>query len=937
LIEFQRGSLDWPVQTRAQAGLRQPQDPATLPHPLAPFSPPVAKPAANAAPMLAPLAPGEWEIAGAWQLAAAPDVHAAPAEISRPGFSSTGWLNATVPGTVLTTLIDRGIYSDPDYGLNNLAIPEILNKRDYWYRTEFTLPASAAGRRFAITFNGINYAAEIWLNGTPVGSIKGAFIRGVFDVTNLVVPGIPSALAVLVSPPPHPGIPEEESIAAGPGDNGGLECLDGPTFVDTEGWDWIPGIRDRDTGIWQNVTLRATGFVKIGDVQVVTRLPLPDTSSADVSISVPVHNDSATAVSGRITASFENANITQPVSVPPGDSTIELPHAHILHPRLWWPNGYGPPNLYHLQVSFAAQGESDTKTLRFGIREITYELSLLDEAGRLRRVEFSPAEAHAARVVNVTHQGTLRSAKGWVASLWPGAENSPAIHPLSDSRVAPFLVIRVNGVRIACRGGNWGMDDALKRVSRARLEPYFRLERDAHLNIIRNWVGQNTEEIFYDLADEYGLLVWNDFWQSTQNYNLEPGDTALFLANARDTILRFRNHPSIAIWCGRNEGVPSPAVNQGLEELTRTLDGTRYYTASSNQINLQQSGPYHYYPPADYFTKFARGFAVELGTASMPTLEAFQAAIPPAAQWPPNDTWAYHDWHASGNGAVAPFMDALAAMFGSATSLEDFERKAQLMNYVDHRAILEGFNAHLWNPNSGRMLWMTHPSWPSTMWQIYSHDYDTQASYYGVKKASEPVHVQMNLPDLKIAVVNNNLQPLGDCSVRARIYALDGRLLWDHREPVVAPAGAETDSFFISLPPDAQAGVVFIKLELANATGAVLSENFYWYSLRDSGYRALNDLAPAQIQTQAVAKNGSVGVVIANRGSSVALALKLTLLDAAGSRILPAYYSDNYVSLLPGESRAIQVADPGYANTNVQIGLRGWNLASQKIAAKSAR
>ena len=159
-------------------------------------------------------------------------------------------------------------------------------------------------------------------------------------------------------------------------------------------------------------------------------------------------------------------------------------------------------------------------------------------------------------------------------------------------------VVKVNGVRIACRGGDWGMDDSRKRVSRNHLEPFFRLHREANLNIIRNWVGQNTEEVFYDLADEYGLLVWNDFWESTQNYNLEAEDPELFLLNARDTILRFRNHPSILLWCGRNEGVPQPILNNGLEELVRTLDGTRYYSPSSNQINLEDSGPYQYKNPA---------------------------------------------------------------------------------------------------------------------------------------------------------------------------------------------------------------------------------------------------------------------------------------------------------------------------------------------------
>ncbi|RYY05236.1 MAG: glycoside hydrolase family 2, partial [Alphaproteobacteria bacterium] len=333
---------------------------------------------------------------------------------------------------------------------------------------------------------------------------------------------------------------------------------------------------------------------------------------------------------------------------------------------------------------------------------------------------------------------------------------SPAVTPVNDAPgLSPYLVIRVNGVRIAARGGNIGMDDFMKRTERSRLEPFFRLHKDAHLNIIRNWVGQNTEESFYELADEYGLMILNDFWESTQDYNIEAQDPQLFLANAVDTIKRYRNHPSIVVWFGRNEGVPQPIVNEGLQDAIARLDGTRIYMGSSNRVNLQNSGPYNWRPPVEYFTEHAKGFSVESGTPSLPTLEAWKRAIPEPDRWPIGDTWAYHDWHQTGNGAVKTYMDALARRFGPGTSLEDFERKAQMMQYESYRAIFEGMNAGLWTQNSGRMLWMTQPAWPSSAWQIFSSDYDTHSSFYGVKKASEPVHVQMNLPDHKVVLVNN--------------------------------------------------------------------------------------------------------------------------------------------------------------------------------------
>ena len=217
-------------------------------------------------------------------MAEAPRVAATGAQLSTTRFDTTSWYSAIVPGTVLTTLIARGVYPDPTYGLNNMAIPESLSRQDYWYRTSFDTPAGPAGRRFTLTFNGINYSAEIWLNGTRLGEIKGAFARGIFDVTGQLEAGQANTLAVRVSPPPHPGIPHEESITAGPGMNGGYLAIDGPTFIATEGWDWIPGFRDRNCGIWQDVQLKATGAIRLLDPHVVTRLPLPKTDQADVSI-----------------------------------------------------------------------------------------------------------------------------------------------------------------------------------------------------------------------------------------------------------------------------------------------------------------------------------------------------------------------------------------------------------------------------------------------------------------------------------------------------------------------------------------------------------------------------------------------------------------------------------------------------------------------------
>jgi hypothetical protein len=780
-----------------------------------------------------------------------------------------------------------------------------------------------------------------------------------------------NVLAVRISPPPHPGIPNEQSVLGGPGENGGTMELDGPTFLATEGWDWIPAIRDRNSGIWQPVTLTVTNDLKLGDAQVITSFPDHDYAQANIDINIPVTNHSDKPVQAILNAELEQVSIHKNVALPPGESVInltptEFSELHLQHPRLWWPNGYGKPELYHLKLTLSEDDAvSDTQNIRFGVREISYELSLLDSSGHLRRVEFSPTDARATEpekpIVDVSHEGmrAIPSADAaalnvpeekrfgyeyqtTVASLAPGSDSSPSIRDDPDTAIGPYLAIKVNGVRIAVRGGNWGMDDSRKRVSREHLEPFFRLDRDANLNIIRNWVGQDTEENFYDLADEYGILVWNDFWESTQNYNIEAQDPELYLKNVADTIKRFRNHPSIVLWCGRNEGVPQPIINMGTDELVRNLDGTRYYSPSSNEVNLQHSGPYSYQDPKLYYTRLNRGFSVETGTPSMSTIESFKSTIAKPDQWPIDDVWAYHDWHQSGNGDTAPFMAEIQTEFGAPTSLEDFERKAQMLDYVDHRAIFEGMNAHLWTPNSGRLLWMTQPAWPSTMWQILSSDYDTQSSFYGTKIACEPLHVQLNLATYEVDVINTTTSPHAGLIVSANVYSLDNTLLSKASEQKNVAADNSVSSMKLDLAPYLAKGMVFVELKLSDTAGKLLSQNLYWLGASSSSYRELNQLPVVPLKATATSRVQDdmvkVTVQLSNPGTTASLATKLTLLSARDrERILPAYYSDNYVSLLPGEARTIEIEYPIKDHTGpAAIALRGWNAVQSTTPVETA-
>ena len=335
-------------------------------------------------------------------------------------------------------------------------------------------------------------------------------------------------------------------------------------------------------------------------------------------------------------------------------------------------------------------------------------------------------------------------------------------------------------------------------------------------------------------------------------------------------------------------------------------------------MNLQGSGPYNYRPPLGYFQDLASGFSVETGTPSLATLEAIQAMVPKEDRWPLSDTIAYHDWHFGGNGDIKTFMETLATRYGAGTSLEDFERKAQMMNYETYRAIFEGLQAHMWTKNSGRLLWMTHPAWPSNHWQIYTSDYDTHAAYYGVKKAVEPVHVQMNLPDYGVVVVNSTREARTGLKLAARVLSLDNRELESREDPIDAKANDLTPAPWQNVPVHInREGVVIVALRLRDAEGRLISDNTYVQANDDAGYQKLNALKPQKLKLKATAATAGdervITVQIANNGKEAALGTKLTLVDHMGVRILPALYSDNYLTVLPGEPRSRRDPLPGQA------------------------
>lgn len=921
-------------------GMKQKQPENMMPHGKAPFQKAERKAKKNIPAKLIPGQEGEWIIAEGWELGNSTQVLESDVSVFNQNFDTREWYNATVPGTILTTLVEQGVYPDPYFGLNNMSIPDTLAHMKWWYRVNFEAPANSAGKQIRLQFDGINYRAEIFLNGKKLGNMTGAFIRGEFDITSLLNHSGKNVLAVLISPPDNPGISHEQSMLAGQGLNGGQLSLDGPTFIASIGWDWVPGIRDRNAGIWQDVKLKVGGDVAIGDPHVITDLALPDTTKATVKIITPVKNLTNKTVSGTLQAKFEGVDISLPYTLrAKEEKTIvfdpaDFKELNIKNPRLWWPNGYGAPDLYNLELR-ADNGQtfSDLKKLRFGIRELSYELMINTKDKGSHRVAYTPVDVDNnnrpifdfERVVIVGDPKQKRT----VPTLYEGVREDAIFEQLSNNDpVGQYFVFRVNGVRVFIKGGTFGMDDGMKRISREKMEPYFKLHKDANFNLIRNWVGESTEELFYALADEYGMLVWNDFWITTDD-TVEPNDYDLFMKNATDVVRRYRTHPSIAIWCPRNEGYAPEGMEPLLAKMMAKEDPTRHYHGNSRFLNSINSGPYGYFKDQSrYFTEIAEGFNTEFGAQAIPTANTIRKFIAPEDLWPINDVWAYHDLHHT----THFFKDFIAAVesYGVPNSMEEFSKKAQMVTYDTWRAMIEAWNSRMWNNTTGLIMWMSHPAWPSMTWQTYTYDYETPGSYFGAKKAQEPIHIQMNMPDDKVVIVNSTRNDYKNMSATVRYYHITGKEYLSKTEKFDVPANSKVDCFVVDRVTDDIPKYTLARLELRDSKGNLVSVNDYWKNWGNiNANQALNALGKASLKlSEKKSKTGGIYIYeIENTSGEFAIAVKLNAKDkASGEIILPAYFSDGYINLLPGEKRIIELEFPEGKARNFNVIAEGYNL-----------
>jgi exo-1,4-beta-D-glucosaminidase len=845
------------------------------------------------------------ELTDGWLIQSSAQVSTSGEALSRPGAPPVGWHSARVPTTVVSALVADGTYPDPYVGTNLRRIPgtsypigqnfsNLPMPADspfavpWWYRTEFRLPGEAAGRRLWLRFGGVNFRFDAWLNGTKIASAAetaGAWRIHELDVTGVAKPGR-NALAVLVSAP----LPNDLAI----------------TFVD-----WNPMPPDKVMGIFRPVTLSASGPVTLRHPQVVTALDAPALDRARLTVKVFARNGSAQAVSGTLRGRIGAIVFAKPVSLAAGETRElsfapgDFPQLVVEHPKLWWPAQYGEPVLQRLELELEVDGSlSDRAQAQFGIREFTSEMT-------------------------------------------------PAGH----------LLFKVNGRNILIRGAGW-TSEMMLRATRERQETEIRLVKDMGLNTIR-LEGKLEDDPFFEITDREGILVmpgWCccDHWEKWKNW--QEKDLPIAKASLRDQILRLRGRASVFVWLNGSDNPPPADVEQAYLEIERELgfpnptvsSATEQKAQFSGESGVKMRGPYEWVPPIYWYTDTKlggpHGFATEIGPGpAPPPLESLKLFLPADKLWPIDETWTYH----CGGG---PFKDlevftaAQDARYGPSQSAAEYAQKAQVAAYESHRAMFESFGARKYTA-TGVIQWMLNNAWPGMIWHLYDFYLRPGGSYFGTKKACEPLHVQYAYDDHSVLVVNSTLAAHAGLSVTARVVDLSGAEKLNRKASV--EVGPDAVVRALELPPvEGLSPTYFLFLTLDDAQGRTVSRNVYWLSVKPetlawersrwymtpvSAYADLTGLAqlpPAEVHASArfetSGAEGQARVRLENGSRALAFFVRASVRRAAGGEeLLPVLWDDNYVTLLPGETRELvaRYATKDLGEDKPVVTIEGGNVA----------
>lgn len=831
----------------------------------------VARPVASPA-----VSKGEMNLSGGnWRLQRASEVNASGEEISTPEFKPENWIVATVPGTVLSSYKNIGAIADPNYADNQLQVSESFFWSNFWYRDEFEVPEGFKQDRLFLNFDGINWKANVYLNGKKLGRIEGAFMRGKFDVTDVVAPG-KNVVAVEIIRNNHIGAIKEKNKQS-TDFNGGILGADNPTFHATIGWDWIPTVRGRNIGIWNDVFLTSTGKVTVADPLVTSVLPLPDTTSATLTAEVIVKNHDANTVNGTLEGKVGNITFQKPVSLAAGEEKTvvfdvkDFPQLKMENPRLWWPKGYGAPNLYDANFTFkVGDAVSDAKDFKVGIRQMTFN---------------------------------------------------------EDNHI---LSLFINGRRFIGRGGNWGFGESNLNYRAREYDIAVAYHADMNFTMMRNWVGMIGDKELYEACDRHGIMIWQDFWLANPADGPDPYYPEMFIANAEDYVKRIRSHASIGLYCGRNEGFPPEQIDKALRRIIKEDHPDIHYISSSADDVVSGHGPYRMLPAKEYFTLKTGNdkFHSERGMPNVMTYESMLRTFSSEGIWPQDNQWGMHDYTREGAQGCTSFNEIIAKGYGEPQSAKEFAELAQWVNYDGHRSLFESRSQN----RKGLLMWMSHSCWPSMVWQTYDYYFEPTAAYFAIKKASEPLHIQWNPATDEVEVVNYSAGTHKGLTAKVQILNMDASVAWEKEATVDSNEDTTNKCIKLAFPANLSK-VHFIKMVLTE-NGKVVSDNFYHRSLEENNYQDLRQLAKVALQSTTTMDKNADGTwsavsVIENKTSTPALMIRLNVVGSKdGQQLLPVFYSDNYFSLLPGEKKEVRMSwkDEDTRGNEGKVLITGYNV-----------
>jgi len=850
-----------------------------------------------------------------WNLQSSCRVEAKGEVVSTPAFQPKDWYAVSVPTTVVAALVKQRVYPDPFFGTNLRSFPgvtypiganfsNIPMQPDspfivpWWYRKEFVLPASFKGKTIWLNFGGINYRANIWLNGKQLAKSEdaaGAWRTYEFDITDHAVLGKPNVLAVQVFSP------TDTDLAI--------------TFVD-----WNPAPPDKNMGLFRDVDITSSGPVAVRYPTVVSKVDSPANDKAHLTVTALLKNAAPHLVKGTLKGQIEKTEFSQEVELGPGESkdvsftSEQFPQLNIDHPRLWWPAQMGKPERYSLSLEFSLDGKiSDRAETKFGIREVKSEV-------------------------------------------------------LSANR----RLFSINGKNVLIRGGGWSPDMML-REDPQRLRDEFRYVQDMGLNTVRLEGKLETRELF-DLADERGILLiagWCccDHWEHWPNW--KPQDFAIAEQSLRDQIYRLRGHPSLLAWMNGSDNPPPPDVEQTYLKVEKDLLWTNPVVSSataklagfSGESGVKMTGPYEYVAPSYWQTDKtdsarqcnqggcggAYGFNTETSMGpAVPPIESIRAMVGKDHLWPIDDIWNYH----AGGGAfkdIHVFSDALNARFGLATSAEDYAVKAQLQTYEGIRAMYEAYSRNKYT-STGVIQWMLNNAWPSMIWHLYDYYLRPGGGYFGAKKAMEALHPVYGYDDRSVWLVSSKYEDAKGLKLTAQVLNLD--MSERFSKEVALDAVADSTNKILALPEiDGLSPTYFLVLRLQDSLGKVVGSNLYWLSSKPetldweksnwyttptssyADYTALSQLPKVKLKvadrTERKGEEAITHVTMENPSKSLAFFVRLKVdKGKGGDEILPVFWQDNYISLLPGEKREVtatyRAQELGASQPAVEVS--GWNV-----------